>query len=475
MSEVRPAVVDASGRGTAPGPRSTLADVIEPVTSRSLSHRLAAGQAELRLPSVAAALVRGGSVVWSDAHGTLDGRSAGAPAGPGTQYRIGSITKTFVAVLVMRLRDEGLLDLDDPLERHLPGTPIGHVTIAQLLSHTAGLSAETDGAWWERTPGRAWDDLGAALVLRHPPGRRHHYSNVGFAVLGELVTRRRATPWAEVVRTELLAPLGMSRTTTRPVSPHAQGMAVHPFADVLLPEPEHDAAAMAAAGQLWSTVEDLARWAAFLGGDTAGLLASGTLEQMREPLTLDDEPGEPWTGAHGLGLQVWNLQGRRYVGHGGSMPGFLALVKVEVETGDGVAIMCNSTTGLAPALPNDLLDTLHRLEPLPVTAWHASTVDASLLDLVGPWYWGPAPFELRAAADGGVELGPTGGGGRASRFRPTGPGCWLGLDGYYAGEELRVVRGAAGAYLDLASFRFTRTPYDPDADVPGGVDTAGWR
>ena len=77
VSEVRPAVVDASGRGTAPGPRSTLADVIEPVTSRSLSHRLAAGQAELRLPSVSAGIVRGGDLVWS----TRAAPSTAAPTG----------------------------------------------------------------------------------------------------------------------------------------------------------------------------------------------------------------------------------------------------------------------------------------------------------------------------------------------------------------------------------------------------------
>ena len=68
------------------------------------------------------------------------------------------------------------------------------------------------------------------------------------------------------------------------------------------------------------------------------------------------------------------------------------------------------------------------------------------------------------------------GSGRGARFRPTGVDAWLGLDGYYAGEPLNVVRRADGSvsHLDLASFRFTRTPYDPQADVPGGVDENGW-
>ena len=116
----------------------------------------------VRLPSVAAGLVRGGRLVWAEAVGTLDGRAGGAPATTTTQYRIGSITKTFVGVEVLRLRDEGRLDLSDPLAAVLPETAaagFGHVTIAQLLSHSSGLQAETDGPWWERTPGGDWEAL----------------------------------------------------------------------------------------------------------------------------------------------------------------------------------------------------------------------------------------------------------------------------------------------------------------------------
>jgi CubicO group peptidase (beta-lactamase class C family) len=92
---------------------------IDPATARALSHRLAVEQSERRLPSVAAGLVRGGDLVWSDAVGTLDGRSGGAVPSALTQYRIGSITKTFVAVEVLRMRDEGLLDLNDALSRQV--------------------------------------------------------------------------------------------------------------------------------------------------------------------------------------------------------------------------------------------------------------------------------------------------------------------------------------------------------------------
>lgn len=450
--------------------------MIQPSTATDLARRLAHEQTGSRLPSLAAGIVRDGQLVWSAARGTIDGRAGGRDADEHTQYRMGSITKTFVAVAVLRLRDEGVLDLADPLDKHLPDTTIGDVTIAQLLSHGAGLQAETDGPWWERTQGGPWRSLETQLGRRHPAGRLFHYSNVGFGVLGELVARLRGRSWSKVVAEELLKPLGMTRTTTRPVAPHAHGLAVHPFADVVLAEPEHDGGAMAPAGQLWSTVHDLARWAAFLGGETAGLLAADTLAEMCRPLVVVDVPGAPWTGAHGLGLQLWNDGGRRFAGHGGSMPGFLAEVRVENGTGDGVVLLTNATSGLSRGFAAELLDAFAAAEPRTPRAWQVTGVAPELIALTGHWYWGPTTFVLRALGDDWLQLGPADGAGRASRFRPDGDGGWRGLDGYYAGEPLRVVRRPDGtvSHLDLASFVFTRTPYDPSAGVPGGVDPAGW-
>ncbi len=451
---------------------------LQPLTTDRLRARLAREQSERRLPSVVAGLVRDGRIVWSGGCGSV----GDAPPTENTQYRMGSITKTFVAVCVLRLRDEGRLDLSDPLEGNVPGTALGGVTVAQLLSHASGLQAETDGPWWERTPGGDWPALAASLTpasLRHRSGRRFHYSNVGFGILGELVARLRGSSWSDVVHTELLEPLGMSRTTTRPAAPYAPGLAVHPWADVLLPEPEHDAGAMASAGQLWSTVSDLSRWATFLGGDTGEVLDADTLAEMREPLVIDDQPGMPWTGAYGLGLQVTNVGGRRFVGHGGSMPGFLAGLRVDVETKDAVVVLTNTTAGMTAELPGDLLSVLREQEPPAVAPWAPSPVGKEILELVGPWYWGPSPLVLRAQADGALSLEPLDKSVRArsSRFRPLGDGTWAGLDGYYAGETLRVVRrpDRSISHLDLASFVLTRTPYDPEADVPGGVDPGGWR
>lgn len=450
--------------------------MIQPTTATDLARRLAEEQAGSRLPSLVAGIVRDDELVWSAARGTIDGQAGSRAADEHTQYRMGSITKTFVAVAVLRLRDEGALDLGDPLEKHLPGTAAGDVTIAQLLSHGAGLQAETDGPWWERTEGGPWRSLSTQLGRRHPAGRQFHYSNVGYGVLGELVGRLRDAPWSRVVAEELLEPLGMDRTTKRPVAPHAHGLAVHPFADVVLPEPEHDGGAMAPAGQLWTTVRDLARWATFLGGDTAGLLSADTLAEMCRPLVVVDVPGAPWTGAHGLGVQLWNDGGRRFTGHGGSMPGFLAEIRVEIGTGAGVVILTNATSGLSRGFAAGLLDAFTAAEPRPPAEWRAGAVPPEVFELAGHWYWGSTTFVLRALGDGWLRLGPADGAGRASRFRPDGSGGWVGLDGYYSGEPLRVVRRADGSisHLDLVSFVFTRTPYDPSAGVPGGVDPAGW-
>ena len=451
---------------------------IDPATSRALSLRLAGEQAERRLPSVAAGLVRDGELVWSGAVGTLDGRAGGQAATTGTQYRIGSITKTFVGVEVVRLRDEGRLELNDTVAQHLPeaaDAELGQVTVAQLLSHTAGLPAETSGPWWERTEGGDWAALLASRPrLRFRPGARFHYSNVGYAVLGELVGRLRQVPWDQAIRAGLLEPLGMSRTTTRPEQPAAAGWGVHPLADLLHVEPEHDAGAMAPAGQLWSTVEDLQRWAAFLAGHTEGLLDPASLDEMCLPVAVNDTPGAPWTGAHGLGFQVWNVDGTRYAGHGGSMPGFLAGLRVDRETGDGCVVFANATSGMSPTLSADLLGLLADREPVLPSPWSADATQVGALELVGDWYWGTTAYDLRLAPEGHLVIGEPGQ-GRGSRFRPTDEG-WVGLDGYHAGEPLDVVRGPDGSvsHLDLGSFRFTRTPYDPAADVPGGVHPDRW-
>ena len=434
-----------------------------PSTARALLARTARVQRDGRAPSLVAGVVRDGELVWSAGRGDV------AEPHTDVQYRLGSISKTVTALVVLRLRDEGRLGLDDPLERHVPGTPLGERTVGQLLSHLAGATSESPGGWWERVPGGSLADLrltGDDVVLG--AGRRFHYSNLGYGLLGELVARHRGRDWADVVRDEVLLPLGMTRTTPRPAGRAAQGSAVHPWADVVLPEPEHDAGVMAAAGQLWATLADLGRFAAFLLGDTGDVLSPATLEEMAVPAGVDSSAAG-WS-AYGLGLQVVRVDGATLVGHGGSMPGFLAGVFVDRAEQVGAVSLANTTSGLDPLLPGLLAD-VRAAEPRVVDAWTPSGPPVPL-ETLGVWFWGPAPHVLRAGSDGLLHLGPLPGrAGRGSRFAPRADGTWTGLDGYYAGETLRI----AEDHLDLATFVFTRTPYDPEAPVPGGVDDRGWQ
>jgi CubicO group peptidase (beta-lactamase class C family) len=444
-----------------------------PSTTVRLLARTALAQREGRLPSLLAGVVRDGGLAWSAGRGAVD------EPHDDVQYRLGSITKTVTAVAVLRLREEGRLALDDPLEQHLPGTPFGSRTLAQLLAHVGGVRAESPTDWWERTPGMPFDallDRTSVEDVKHEAGRRFHYSNLGYGLLGELVARLRSRPWAEVVRDEVLLPLEMSRTTLRPTGRAAIGWAVHPWADVLLPEPEHDAEAMAPAGQLWSSLADLGRFAAFLLDGADDVLPRAVLEEMSLPAGVDAS-NPSWAG-YGFGLQVVRADGATLVGHGGSMPGFLAGVLVDREAGLGAVTLANGTAGLDGRLLHGLLATVREAEPATGPAWGPATdVSAEALALVGTWYWGPYGYGLRLHADGMLHLSGLSGTGRASRFRPREDGTWVGLDGYHAGEVLRVVHGGTGEVLalDLGSFVFSRTPYDPAAPHPGGVDEQGWR
>ncbi|MFF3502124.1 serine hydrolase domain-containing protein [Streptomyces sp. NPDC003247] len=457
---------------------TTFQEELLPGTRRALAHRIAVAQAEGRTPSLVAAVVRDGRAVWHGARTSIDGHGPDETV----QYRIGSITKTFTAVLVLRLRDEGALDLEDPLEKHLPGTGAGEATIAQLLAHTGGLAAETPGPWWERTPGTLRPELADVLVdqpLLHPAGRRFHYSNPGYGLLGALVEQIRTAPWHEVLRREVLEPLGLSRTGIRPEHPHAGGWAVHPWADAMLPEPLEDFGRMAAAGQLWSTTGDLARFAAFLVRGDDRVLGAESLREMRTPAAPAELTDQVDGSGYGLGLRIENQDGRLLVGHSGSVPGFLASLMLSVADDVAAVVLTNCTSGPAvSSVASDLVRIVSEAEPRIPEPWRPlREVDPSVLELAGQWYWGTTPFALRLTADGLLSLGPLTGGGRRSRFRQDGEGTWKGLEGYFAGETLRAVRRPDGTvdHLDLGSFVFTRRPYDDRTDVPGGVDPDGWR
>lgn len=172
-------------------------------------------------------------------------------------------------------------------------------------------------------------------------------------------------------------------------------------------------------------------------------------------------------------------KGRTLIGHTGSLPGFLAALWFSVEDDVAAVAFANVTSGvLIGEVAAELVEIVAESEPRIPEPWRPlPEVDAELLALTGPWYWGTRANILRLTPGRGLELQTLNGKGRGTRFTACADGTWIGLDGYYAGEILRVVRNDDGSvnHLDLGSFVFTREPYDPSAAVPGGVDADGWR
>jgi hypothetical protein len=200
---------------------------------------------------------------------------------------------------------------------------------------------------------------------------------------------------------------------------------------------------------------------------------------MRAPAAPAEAADLAEGSAYGLGLQVLHRDGRLLVGHSGSVPGFLANLTIALDDDVAAVVLTNCTSGPAVSqVAADLVRIVAEAEPRIPAPWRPlREVDREVLELAGQWYWGTAAFALRVTADGLVSLGPLSGAGRRSRFRPLGDGTWTGLEGYFAGEPLRVVRRADTSvdHLDVGSFVFTREPYEETADVPGGVDPEGWR
>ena len=396
-------------------------------------------QAERRLPTLLVGVLSDFDLVWTG--------QAGAPVAEETQFRIGSITKTMTALLVLDCRDDGLLDLDEPLGKILSAGDYSALTLRSLLAHVSGMQSEPVGPWWERSPGGSLEDLLAANDGRgavFEPGEHYHYSNLGYALLGAAVATVRERPWFEEVRDRLLQPLGMNRTSYLPESPYAPGWSVDHLAGTLTPEPLHDTGAMAPAGQLWSTVGDLARFARHL--------ASPELAEMRQPV--------PPAAEYGLGVRLVPYGDGVLAGHTGSMPGFQATVLVNPLNGDGVVALTNGTTGFNG--PELALALLGEVTPAPLEPWVPTReVPGWAAEVLGWWFWGNSAFEVRWHNER-LEFRDLARNAVAEQFGLRGDRI-VGLAGYHHGETLVVHRGPDGRVdrLECATFVYTRTPY-PD-------------
>ncbi|QZY27712.1 serine hydrolase domain-containing protein [Nocardioides coralli] len=412
-------------------------------------------QANGRLTSVVGAVFDRYGVVWAGASGDCPGIDG--------QYRIGSITKTLTAVLVMQERDAGRLDLDDPLGRHLGDVGYADARIRDLLSHTSGMQSEPAGPWWERSRGV---DIAALLAANDgsgrvaAPGEYYHYSNLGYGLLGEVVARLAGQPWRQVVAERLLGPLGMTRTSYLPRPGAQPGWSVDHFTGIRALEPLTSTGAMAPAGQLWSTVADLVTWGQFLSGARPDVLAPASLTEMSRPVEE----------SYGLGLRLSANAGGVLIGHGGSMPGFMAALYVDPGSGIGGVVLSNATTGIDPErLVMDLIDG-DFVDDLPAPWRPTSSLPAEVAGLPGLWFWGNSALELRWHNEG-LDLRSLAVPDRAGERFELHDGRLRGVSGYHRGETLHVHRRADGTvrHLECATFVYTRTPYDAEAPIPGGA------
>ncbi len=429
--------------------------------ARRLDVVVAEAQRQWRAPGVSVGLVRDGSLVYSRHVGAarLDPLAA---ADDNTQFMMGSITKTFTAVLIMQLRDAGRLDLHDRLSDHLPLVTHGDMTLHQLLGHVSGLQREPVGRIWETLDHPDLAGLLAGVdeaerVVR--PYEQFHYSNLGYALLGAVVERVAGGTWEEVLVDRILRPLGMTRTSLRPDDDRAYGFLVHPFAGTLTPEPTFDLRAGAPLGGLWTSITDLCRYAAFVADPHPTVLDPMTMVEMTRPTVIVDP--EVWSLGYGLSWSMSRRGERVYAGHGGAMPGFLAGLRVARKDQLGAVVFANATAGAAPlALAGDLLDVALDAAPTVPEAWRPEAAHPEFDDLVGSW-WSEGSELLFTVREGQLWASVPGEPARFgdTRFAPDGQ-HYRAVEGRERGERLELVRDATGRVTKLyfATYAVTREP-----------------
>ena len=433
-----------------------------PTPEERFARLVGEAQRDGRLPSLTAAVFRDGEVEWSQAIGVAD-VDAGTEATVDTQYAVASITKTFTAISVLQLRDEGKLDLEDPLERHLPDVGHGLLSLGRMLAHASGLQREPPGEVWETLVFPEAEELLASLreaeqVL--PGATAWHYSNLAYALLGQVVARIVGRPFREHVEERLLRPLGLSRTTWGFEAPHARPYFVEPYSDSVQREPELDLGGKGGESGLCSTVGDLARWGSFLCRPNEELVAPATVDQMHE-VRIMAEPD--WTLGWGLGIELWRRGDRVFGGHTGGFPGFISMLVYSRRERIGAVVLTNSgrwpkatDTGLR------LLEAaLDELAPAPEPWLPEEAPPAEVAPLLGRWWseghefvfsWRRGTLEARTAT-APAERAP-------SVFEPDGDDRFRTISGDERGELLRVVRDESGEVVKLywATYPFTRAP-----------------
>jgi hypothetical protein len=293
---------------------------------------------------------------------------------------------------------------------------------------------------------------GYELVL--PPARAHHYSNLAFTLLGEVVARASGVSYTEYIDDRLLLPLGLARTSWTEQEPRALGYLIDEFAGTAGREPHSDVAGTAPAMQLWSTVGDLACWGAFLVGGREGVLDAETMDEMWAPQVMMNP--DDWTVGWGLGLELVMHERRVFGGHGGAMPGFLAGLYLNRETKTGSAVLSNAGTRAATReIALELASATLELWPPDIEPWHPEEPPPPEVGaILGHWWSEGYEFDF-AWKDGKLTARLPGAPPRVkpSVFEPLPEGGYRVRSGRERGERLRV----DGDRLIWAGYVFTRT------------------
>jgi CubicO group peptidase (beta-lactamase class C family) len=352
-------------------PRPTL-DVEGPVVRAVLedfAQRLQDDVSTDGIGSMAVAVFQGNTVLWTRAFGLADAEREIA-ATPHTIYRIGSISKTVTAALLLQLVDRGVVNLDDSLSQHLPeitgvngdstpASPQGDsvqargITFRQLASHTSGLDREPGLDDAATGPIEGWEDKILASIprtlLERDPGAAYAYSNIGYGILGLALSRAAGEPFMALVEEGIFEPLGMTSSTFVIGEGMAPRLAVgyrnsrDGAVDTGRPAREHTGRGYKVPnGGVYSTVGNLARFAAAVMGATDPQLLSD--ESRAEMLRI--QTPEDSTRGYGLGVVLLESEdGVRMAGHGGSVAGYTAYLAFEVESRIGVALLRNYNRG----------------------------------------------------------------------------------------------------------------------------------
>lgn len=328
-------------------------------------------------PGAAVLVAKGDRVLYRDAAGMASMELA-VPLSADQRFHIGSLTKTLTAATVLKLVAMGRLSPGDPLSRYLPDFPNGaHITLAQLLDHTSGISDE-----WEADPAEALDTQAlikriAAKAPDFAPGTAWRYSNAGYMLLGAVIERATGQPWHRAMRELVLAPAGMDHTIyggdERIVPGQVDGYGIDAQGETVR-APYASMTGPGAAGALTSTVDDLFKFLRALHGT---LLPGALREAMTTPKATSDGQPVPY----GYGIALGTVRGRPVLEHNGGISGF-ATQFTYFPAQDVTVVVLANTDGGHPN-PRSLA---HRLGALaigdPYTAWvpHALSVqDAQAL------------------------------------------------------------------------------------------------